>query len=69
MGLEAGDELEMASAGEQITLRPARGTAPLRKEQGVWIFRSGQPLAAATTDEVLRRGRQERDAANMGKKK
>jgi AbrB family looped-hinge helix DNA binding protein len=27
--LEPGDSLEMESAGEQITLRPVRGTRPL----------------------------------------
>jgi len=65
--LEPGDALEMESAGEQITLRPVRGTGPLTKEHGVWVFRSGQPLPAATTDEMLRRIREERDAANLGK--
>ena len=30
--LDAGDALEMESAGEQITLRPVRGTGPLTKE-------------------------------------
>ncbi|MGH9626009.1 MAG: AbrB/MazE/SpoVT family DNA-binding domain-containing protein [Bryobacteraceae bacterium] len=65
--LEAGDALEMESVGEQITLRPVRGTGPLRKEQGVWVFHSGQPLSASTTDEVLEQIREERDLANLGK--
>jgi AbrB family looped-hinge helix DNA binding protein len=42
--LEPGDSLEMESAGEQITLRPLRGTSPLSKEHGVWVFRTGHPL-------------------------
>jgi AbrB family looped-hinge helix DNA binding protein len=41
--LEPGDALDMETAGEQITLRPVRGTGPLSKEQGVWVFRAGQP--------------------------
>lgn len=65
--LEAGDSLEMESAGEQITLRPIRGTGPLTKEHGVWVFHGGQPLAASTTDEMLQRIREERDLANLGK--
>jgi AbrB family looped-hinge helix DNA binding protein len=65
--LEAGDALEMESAGEQITLRPVRGTAPLCKDHGVWVFHSGQPLSASATDETLRRIREERDIANRGK--
>lgn len=32
-------------ADEQITLRPVRGTAPLRNEQGIWVFRTGQSLS------------------------
>jgi len=65
--LEAGDALEMESAGEQITLRPVRGTGPLTKEHGVWVFHTGQPLAASATDEMLQQIREERDLANLGK--
>jgi AbrB family looped-hinge helix DNA binding protein len=62
--LAAGDVLELESRGEQITLRPVRGNAPLRKERGVWVYRTGRPLTAATTDETLRQIREERDRAH-----
>jgi AbrB family looped-hinge helix DNA binding protein len=65
--LEAGDALEVESAGEQITLRPVRGTGPLTKEHGVWVFHSGQPLHASATDEMLQQIREERDLSNLGK--
>jgi AbrB family looped-hinge helix DNA binding protein len=65
--LEPGDSLEMVSAGEQITLRPVRGTGPLTKEHGVWVFHSEEPLPASATDEMLQRIREERDLANLGK--
>ncbi|HSU57862.1 MAG TPA: AbrB/MazE/SpoVT family DNA-binding domain-containing protein [Bryobacteraceae bacterium] len=65
--LEAGDSLEMETAGEQITLRPVRGTGPLSKEHGVWVFYGGQFLPASTTDEILQQIREERDIANLGK--
>ena len=65
--LEAGDALEMEATGEQITLRPVRGTGPLTKEHGVWVFHSGQPLPASATDEMLELIREERDLANLGK--
>ena len=64
--LEPGDALDMESAGEQITLRPVRGTGPLAKEHGVWVFHSGQPLRASATDEMLEQIRKERDLANLG---
>ena len=65
--LEPGDSLDMESAGEQITLRPVRGTGPLTKEHGVWVFHSGQPLPASATDDMLQQIREERDMGNLGK--
>src|SRR5271157_5101381 len=65
--LEPGDTLDMESAGEQITLRLVRGTGPLRKEHGVWVFHTGHPLPASATDEMLQQIREERDLANLGK--
>jgi AbrB family looped-hinge helix DNA binding protein len=64
--LEPGDSLEMDSVGEQITLRPVRGTGPLTKEHGVWVFYAGQPLSASVTDELLEQIREGRDLANLG---
>jgi AbrB family looped-hinge helix DNA binding protein len=66
--LEPGDMVELEHAGDELILRPVRGTGPLLKEQGVWVFRSGEPLAASTTDAVLEQLRTERDAANLGAK-
>ena len=65
--LEPGDALEMESAGERITLRPVRGTGPLTKEHGVWVFHTGQALPASATDEMLQQFREECDLANLGK--
>ncbi len=65
--LEAGDSLDMEAIGEQITLRPVRGTTPLSKKEGIWVFRSGTPLSAADTDEVLQQLRNDRDETNLGK--
>jgi AbrB family looped-hinge helix DNA binding protein len=65
--LEPGDSLELESAGERITLRPVRGTGPLVKEQGVWVFYAGQPLSASATAEMLEQIREDRDLANLGK--
>jgi AbrB family looped-hinge helix DNA binding protein len=61
-----GDLLELESVGERITLRPVRGGAPLAKEKGVWVFRTGQPLAASVTDELLDQIREQRDKQNLG---
>jgi AbrB family looped-hinge helix DNA binding protein len=61
LDLAPGDTLELETAGESITLRPARGTTPLKKEKGVWVFRTGHPLPASVADDVLDRIRTDRD--------
>ncbi len=40
-------------------------TVPLNKEHGVWVLRTGKPLPASVTDELLQRIREERDLANL----
>ncbi len=45
--LEPGYSLDLESSGEQIALRPVRGTFPLTKEHGVWVFRAGQRQPAS----------------------
>jgi AbrB family looped-hinge helix DNA binding protein len=67
--LEPGDALEMENVGEKITLRPVRGTGPLSKEHGVWVFHTGQPLPTSSTGKMLLQIREERDMANLGKGK
>ena len=62
---QPGDELDLEMSGEQMTLRPVRETAPLAKEQGVWVFRTGHPLLASATDNALQRIRRNRDRDNL----
>jgi AbrB family looped-hinge helix DNA binding protein len=64
--LGPGDDLELESAGDEITLRPVRGTGPLMQEHGVWVFRTGQPMSASATEEMLRQIREDRDLGNLG---
>ena len=66
--LEAGDALELESAGEEITLRPVRSKSTLVKKQGVWVFEGGRaPISAETTNDVLEQIREERDLQSLGK--
>ena len=66
--LEAGDTLEVESSGDEITLRPMRGHAQLRKKHGVWVYRSGEPLSQAEVEETVQQIRQERENHNLGKR-
>lgn len=59
--LAAGDTLDLESDGEQVTLRPERAASPMRKERGIWVFRSGTKISAAETNSVLNAVREGRD--------
>ena len=63
--LAAGDSLELENHGDQITLRPIRSNMPIRKEDGVWVFRSGQPCNASIRD-LIDEGREERHQSILG---
>jgi AbrB family looped-hinge helix DNA binding protein len=65
--LETGDSLELESSDDRIVLRPVRGSMPLRKKQGIWVFRASEPLSAKTVDDVFKRVRRERDESNLGR--
>jgi AbrB family looped-hinge helix DNA binding protein len=65
--LEAGDRLELESSEDRIVLRPLRGSLPLRKKQGIWVFRSEEPISAKAVDEVFKQVRRERDRNNLGR--
>ena len=69
MQLAPGDALELESGGDQITLRPVRGTSPLQKEDGIWVFRTGKRIPASVTDELLNDLRAGRDVSNLGKRR
>jgi AbrB family looped-hinge helix DNA binding protein len=65
--LQAGDTLEVECSGEEITLRPSRGHAQLRKKHGVWVYKAGEPLSDAVVRKTVRQVRDEREAQNLGK--
>jgi AbrB family looped-hinge helix DNA binding protein len=49
--LGPGDTLQLDSEGEQITLRPMRPKALLKKERGVWVYQ-GEPTDASVTSVI-----------------
>ncbi len=59
--------LEAETSAEEITLRPVRGSAPLRKKRGIWVYRAGEHLSDAVVQETVRQVRREREAGNLGK--
>ena len=64
--LAPGDTLTLESAGDGMMLRPVRSASALRKEQGIWVFRSGSTVRADDTDEALDISRLQRDSQLRG---
>jgi AbrB family looped-hinge helix DNA binding protein len=62
--LGPGDTLHLDSEGEQITLRPERPKAQLKKERGVWVYQ-GERTNASVSD-LIDREREKRLRALLG---
>jgi AbrB family looped-hinge helix DNA binding protein len=62
--LGPGDTLQLESEGEQITLRPMRPKALLKKERGVWVYQ-GEPTEASVSA-VIDREREKRLREMLG---
>lgn len=58
--LSAGDSLEIQSSEGQIVLRPVRAVAQMRMRDGIWVFRTGQPISAASVNQTIQEVRDER---------
>jgi AbrB family looped-hinge helix DNA binding protein len=65
--LDAGDALELESSGDVLTLRPARGAMPLKKERGIWVYRTGNPLPESAVKNAIREVREQRDGKLLGR--
>jgi AbrB family looped-hinge helix DNA binding protein len=65
--LGPGDILDLECEGDQIILRPVRSRPPLEKEQGIWVYRTGERLTAAEARDALHRVRDKRSRRGMGK--
>jgi AbrB family looped-hinge helix DNA binding protein len=63
--LSAGESLDLESSGDQIVLRPSRGTAGMREKDGIWVFRTGQPISNRSVNETIRRVRDEREQSAL----
>ena len=67
LDLGAGDALQLDTEGERMVLRPVRGAMPLQREHGIWVFRTGKPLPAAVSTQVLEDLRTTRDRQHSRK--
>ena len=62
--LAVGDALQLQSEGDEITLRPVRPEALLKKEQGVWVYQGES--AHASIPGLIDRERDRRSRELLG---
>ena len=61
-----GDTLDVTIQDDAVTLHPRRSATPLQKERGVWVLRTGEPLSARETNEMLGNIRAQRGYRHAG---
>ncbi len=64
--LAPGDTLALETDGERVTLSPVRSASIMRKEAGVWVFRSGHRISAAETEDAIQDIRRTRARSTRG---
>lgn len=68
--LEPGQALEIESFDDHIVLRPTRerSRGVMRKELGIWVYDSGEPMDASVVEDTIRKVREEREDEILGRK-
>ena len=64
--LEPGESLEIGSFEDHIVLRPIRQHAIVRKELGMLVFDTGQPLSASDVRETIQNGSRRAKRQSVG---
>jgi AbrB family looped-hinge helix DNA binding protein len=64
-----GESLEIESFEDHIVLRPVRERATMRKELGVLVFDTGEPITASEVRKTIQRVRDERSDRVFGIKR
>lgn len=58
--LASGDAMEVDATDDGISLRPVRTPPLLVKEEGIWVYRTGSPLADMSLSDLIDQEREER---------
>lgn len=66
LNLSPGDILELETSGAKISLQSVRPSSPLRKERGVWVYKTGETLTPETVEQTRRQVQEERYRAALG---
>ncbi len=64
-----GESLEIESFEDHIVLRPVRERAAMRRELGVLVFDTGEPVTASDVQKTIQKVRDERSETPLGIKR
>ncbi|MCE0523183.1 MAG: AbrB/MazE/SpoVT family DNA-binding domain-containing protein [Methylacidiphilales bacterium] len=64
--LSSGDSLELKSRGDEIVLRPVREEPTMFKKDGLWVIKTGKPLAVGDANAAIETVREERHRQILG---
>jgi len=65
--MSAGDAFELKNTDDQIVLKPIRDEAPtMFKKDGMWVIKTGKPLAIEDVNAVIESVREERHRQIIG---
>jgi len=64
--LKAGDELEIESDGEALTLRQPRAQATLKLKNGFWVVDTGGQVTTEMVNDLLNEIREEHERRILG---
>jgi AbrB family looped-hinge helix DNA binding protein len=67
LGLAPGDPVSIELDEERVTIRPERPASAMRRERGLWVFRSGERISGDEIRETIERDRRERSRALRGR--
>jgi AbrB family looped-hinge helix DNA binding protein len=66
--LQAGDALVLESDGQRIVLSPAHEEIRIRREKGLWVFRSGRPAERPAIRTLIDNDREQRISELLGRR-
>jgi AbrB family looped-hinge helix DNA binding protein len=64
--LHPGDEVQLESSEDQLTLTPVHAKPALRKEKGVWVFHSETSAKGVSIPELIDDVREQRNRDSAG---
>lgn len=64
--LDLDRRVKMEDDRDRTAPTPSPQTARLQRKRGIWVYHSGEPLAASTVRKTLQQTRRERDKHNLG---